>query len=77
MGDTVPKSIMHFLVNTSKTNMQNELIRCLYKEEYFEELLEENPQIAHQRKSCKALLEVLQRANQVLQELRDYNIGGY
>merc|ERR1712232_68460 len=31
--DTIPKTIMHFLVNTSKANMQNQLVEHLYKEE--------------------------------------------
>ena len=73
LSDTVPKTIMHFLVNTSKTNMQNQLVEHLYKEELFEELLEENPEIAQRRNRCKDMLEVLSRANMVLMELRDFD----
>jgi len=74
LQDTVPKSIMHFLVSTSKTNMQNELVKHLYKEDLLEELLEENPEIATRRKRCKEMLDALMKANAVLMELRDFDI---
>mmetsp|Transcript_34279 Transcript_34279/g.58692 ORF Transcript_34279/g.58692 Transcript_34279/m.58692 type:complete len:745 (+) Transcript_34279:37-2271(+) len=73
ISDTIPKTIMHFLVNTSKANMQNQLVEHLYKEELFEELLEENPEIAHRRKRCQELLSALVKANAVLMELRDFD----
>merc|ERR1712137_822917 len=73
VGDSVPKSVMFFLVNTSKDSIQNELVRCLYKEELFDELLEENPLIASKRKACKAMLAALKHANEVLMELREFN----
>jgi len=71
--DTVPKTIMHFLVNTSKSNMQNQLVEHLYKEDQFEELLEENPEIAMRRKRCQEMLDALLKANRVLMELRDFD----
>jgi dynamin 1-like protein len=73
VGDSVPKSIMFFLVNTSKDTIQNELVRCLYKEDLFDELLEENPLIASKRKACKEMLDVLKQANEVLMEVREFN----
>jgi len=73
VGDSVPKPIMFFLVNTSKETMQNELVRCLYKEELFDTLLEENPIIAQKRRACKEMLDVLKRANEVLMEVREFN----
>jgi len=30
--DTVPKTVMHFLVNCAKDNIQNELVSQLYRE---------------------------------------------
>merc|ERR1712232_571412 len=60
VGDSVPKSIMFFLVNTSK-------------EDLFDELLEENPLIASKRKACKEMLDVLKKANEVLMEVREFN----
>ena len=77
VSDLVPKSIMHFLVNMSKEHIQNELVRCLYKEELFEELLEENPAISARRKQCKQMLEVLFKASEVLMEVRDFNPSAY
>eukprot|EP01116_Phalansterium_solitarium_P023937 TRINITY_DN8617_c0_g1_i1.p1 TRINITY_DN8617_c0_g1~~TRINITY_DN8617_c0_g1_i1.p1 ORF type:complete len:764 (-),score=155.95 TRINITY_DN8617_c0_g1_i1:185-2476(-) len=74
MKDSVPKSIMHFLVNRSKETIQNELVASLYKEELFEELLEESSQIAKRRNACKTMLDVLRRANEILTEVRDFQV---
>jgi dynamin 1-like protein len=71
--DAVPKAIMHFLVNASKENIQNELVRSLYREDLLAELLEESPEIAQRRKHCRAMLDVLKRASDILNEVRDYN----
>lgn len=71
ISDTVPKSIMHFLVNKSKQSLQSELVRALYKEELFDELLSENEEIAARRKATTKMLRVLQKANDVLSEIRD------
>ena len=72
--DTVPKSIMYFLVNESKDKVQNELVAALYKEDLFDELLEEGPQVAARRQQCKQLLDVLKRAHKILNEVRDFNV---
>jgi len=61
--DTVPKSIIHFLVNSSRDNLQNELVSHLYKDELFDELLEESPAIAQRRSACKTMLDILRRAH--------------
>jgi len=74
VGDTVPKSIMHFLVNQAKDNIQNELVTHLYKEELFDELLEESPAVGQRRKACKQMLEVLRRAQGILAEVRDTSL---
>ena len=71
--DSVPKSIMRFMVNDSKNNMQNELVARLYKEDLFDELLSENPEIAEARKSCKELISVLRKAQSIINEVRDFN----
>lgn len=72
--DTVPKSVMQFLVNRSKNDIQNELVKSLYKEELFDELLEESPAIASRRKACKQMVDMLSRAQEILNEVRDFNI---
>ena len=72
ISDTIPKTIMYFLVNTSKSDMQNKLVEKLYKEELFEDLLEENPDIVLERKRCKEMLVALNQANSVLMELRNF-----
>jgi len=53
--------------------MQNQLVQHLYKEELFDELLEENPEIAVRRKRCAEMLDALTKANRVLMELRDFD----
>jgi replication fork clamp-binding protein CrfC len=72
--DTVPKSIMHFLVNQSKQNAQNELVSKLYKEDLLDELLEESPTVASRRKACTAIVDTLRRANKILNDVRDFSI---
>ena len=56
--DTVPKAIMHFLVNNAKDNLQSELVSSLYKKEEFEFLLEESEHIAARRKEAHEMLQV-------------------
>jgi dynamin 1-like protein len=69
--DSVPKAIMHFLVNKSKQDLQNELVSNLYKEELFDELLVESAEIAAKRKACWQMVQVLSRANLILTDLRE------
>jgi len=73
--DLVPKSIMYLMVNASKDKVHNELVGALYKEELFDELLEENASISARRKSCKAMIEILRKAHDIINEVRDFNSG--
>ncbi|KAI3752940.1 hypothetical protein L2E82_24983 [Cichorium intybus] len=41
--DSVPKAIMHFLVNPIKRELHNVLIRKLYRDDLFEKMLQEKP----------------------------------
>lgn len=73
--DLVPKSVMHFLVNASKEQIQNELVTTLYKEELFVNLLEESPAIASRRSACKGMLDILRKAHDILNEVRDFPVA--
>ncbi|ERN07086.1 dynamin-related protein 3A isoform X2 [Amborella trichopoda] len=67
--DAVPKAIMHFLVNHVKRELHNVFIRKLYRENLFEELLQEYEEVASKRKRCRELLHVLQQAVWTLEVL--------
>ena len=41
----MPKSVMHFLVNYVKDNLQSELVSSLYKADQIESLLSESEHI--------------------------------
>jgi len=66
--DIVTKTIMHFLVNTAKGDLQPSLVGTLYKEEVFSELLQEDHTIPLKRKICSDQLEMLKKAKKILQD---------
>ncbi|CAF4405019.1 unnamed protein product [Rotaria sp. Silwood2] len=59
--DSVPKAIMHFLVNFVKDQLQSELVALLYKTSVNEhdELLNESSHIAQRRKDAQEMLDVI------------------
>jgi len=69
--DSIPKAIMHFLVNHVKDNLQSELVTHLYKHDHFEALLQESEHIAVRRKEAAEMLKALQRASQIIGEIRE------
>ncbi|KAJ9174983.1 hypothetical protein P3X46_013572 [Hevea brasiliensis] len=81
--DSVPKAIMHFLVNHTKRELHNVFIKKLYRENLFEEMLQEPEEIAMKRKRTRETLRVLQQAFRTLDELpleaetveRGYSLG--
>ncbi|XP_022988688.1 dynamin-related protein 3A-like [Cucurbita maxima] len=81
--DLVPKTIMHFLVNHSKRVLHNVFIKKLYRENLFEEMLQEPDEVAMKRKRTRETLRVLQQAFRTLDELpleaetveKGYNVG--
>jgi len=57
--DSVPKAVMHFLVNYVKDNLQSELVVHLYKSDHAEEMLNESEHIARQRREAADMLKVI------------------
>ncbi|KAG2175736.1 hypothetical protein INT44_000214 [Umbelopsis vinacea] len=60
--DSVPKAIMHLLVNSCREAVQNRLVTELYKDNLFSELLQEDETLAAERQKCLAMLDVYKRA---------------
>lgn len=55
---SVPKAVMHFLVNFVKERLQSELVGQLYKQPLLQELLIESQETAQQRTEVAHMLEV-------------------
>uniref|UniRef100_A0A8C3HWI2 Dynamin-1-like protein n=1 Tax=Chrysemys picta bellii TaxID=8478 RepID=A0A8C3HWI2_CHRPI len=69
--DSVPKTVMHFLVNYVKDHLQSQLVGQLYKQQLLDVLLTESEDMAQQRKEAAGLLQALQRASQTISEIRE------
>jgi replication fork clamp-binding protein CrfC len=69
--DAVPKCIMTFLVYKGKSGVHTELVSNLYKESKIYELLAEPEDVQEKRKKCKELLRALERANSIINEIRN------
>ncbi|XP_043192796.1 dynamin-1-like protein [Amphibalanus amphitrite] len=72
--DTVPKAIMHFLVNYVKDNVQSELVSKLYSPSEIDTLLSESPHIAQRRRESAEMLRALQRASTIISEVRETHV---
>merc|ERR1711899_443316 len=72
--DSVLKSVMHFLVNYTKDNLQSELVRSLYKADQIETLLSESEHIGQRRKEAAEMLGALQKASQIISEIRETHV---
>nr|CCA17876.1 dynamin GTPase putative [Albugo laibachii Nc14] len=71
--DLVPKSIMCFMVLYAQQNVQNELVSALYREDQLADLLRETSDIATRRSTCCEMRTLLQRALEIVNEVRDFN----
>ncbi|XP_049929010.1 dynamin-1-like protein isoform X4 [Epinephelus moara] len=69
--DSVPKAVMHFLVNHVKDCLQSELVGQLYKTSLLTDLLTESEDMAQRRNEAADMLKALQKASQVIAEIRE------
>ncbi|XP_071376768.1 dynamin-1-like protein isoform X3 [Centroberyx affinis] len=72
--DSVPKAVMHFLVNHVKDSLQSELVGQLYKSGLLNDLLTESEDMAQRRKESADMLQALQKASQVIAEIRETHL---
>ncbi|XP_042322825.1 dynamin-1-like protein isoform X5 [Sceloporus undulatus] len=72
--DSVPKAVMHFLVNHVKDALQSELVGQLYKALLLDDLLTESEDMAQRRKEAADMLQALQRASQIIAEIRETHL---
>ena len=66
--DTVPKAVMHVLVNAAQQHLQQHLIRTLYRDDLFADLLREEPELAAHRRQLRDRLYALTEAVTALHE---------
>ncbi|XP_077373428.1 dynamin-1-like protein isoform X3 [Festucalex cinctus] len=72
--DSVPKAVMHFLVNHVKDCLQSELVGQLYKSVLLDDLLTESEDMAQRRNEAADMLKALQKASQVIAEIRETHL---
>uniref|UniRef100_A0A915DBZ9 Dynamin GTPase n=1 Tax=Ditylenchus dipsaci TaxID=166011 RepID=A0A915DBZ9_9BILA len=73
--DMVPKSIMKFLVNHVRDNLQSELVRQLYASSEVDKLLHESDQAEQKRKESAEMLLALQKASCLINEIREARLA--
>lgn len=71
LQDSVPKTIMHFLVKYVKNQLNTELVSKLYVTQQMEKLFEESVNVIEKRKEASDNLKALLRINEIINELRD------
>jgi dynamin 1-like protein len=71
--DMVPKTIMCFLVNYVRESLQNELVSELYRDAEVGQLMQEAEDIAERRQSCVDMKNLLSKALDIVNEVRDFN----
>lgn len=69
--DSVPKAVMHCLVNHVKEELQSQLVGELYRTESFDSLMEESPEMITRRNEVAEMVAALQKASEILNEIRD------
>ena len=76
IGDMVPKTVMCFLVNHAKENVQSTLVQRLYRDSSLDDLLRETDDTAQRRRNCIEVRGLLRRALEIVNEVRDFNAFG-
>jgi dynamin 1-like protein len=71
--DMVPKTIMYFLVNHVRDALQNELVSELYRDSELPNLMGEAEDIAQRRRTCVEMKDLLEKALEIVNEVRDFN----
>lgn len=66
---SVPKAVMHFLVNHVKDTLQSELVGQLYKSLLLDDLLTESEDMAQRRKEAADMLKVLKKKKKKIRSL--------
>lgn len=69
--DSVPKAVMHCLVNFVKEELQSQLVGALYRTESYDALMEESPEMITRRNEVAEMVAALQKASEILNEIRD------
>ncbi len=69
--DIIPKTIICFLVNASKSEVHHELMTSLYKEGLIDKLLEEDEDIAIERRRLTRIREALTEASALLMDIKE------
>jgi len=66
VGDLVPKTIVHMLVNGFLSLLERELVSSLYLPSRFDELLVESGEVTERRRKCAEEFQLLQKFHEVL-----------
>ncbi|KAL4502359.1 hypothetical protein ABPG72_011946 [Tetrahymena utriculariae] len=69
INDSIPKTIISFLVNRALNICERELVNSIYHEELFDNLLSENTYILQNREETKQQLKVLKQCMNVINDL--------
>ncbi|CCW59714.1 unnamed protein product [Phytomonas sp. EM1] len=74
ISDQVPKAITLLMITKLREEVYARLVRELYSEKTAKELLSENPNVAAQRKATKEMMEALTKAQNALNNVREYSL---
>lgn len=65
----VPRAIMHCMVNHVKSNLQSALIKGIYHNDMFDELLSESDDITRRRRETAEMVAAMKRAGEIISSL--------